>query len=104
MFMYIHNIKINKPITEYIKTNNARELRNEIAIHVMYIEDIQWFDVEYGIYFTRDGIFHTRRDFSYFHECKALVKKRVKKFHLIQSKNIEFSVYYIFFVFVRSLC
>ena len=79
MFMYIHNIKINKPITEYIKTNNARELRNEIAIHVMYIEDIQWFDVEYGIYFTRDGIFHTRRDFSYFHECFALVKKRVKK-------------------------
>ena len=51
--MYIHNIKINKPITEYIKTNNARELRNEIAIHVMYIEDYQWFDVEYGIYFTR---------------------------------------------------
>ena len=35
-----------------------------------YIEDIQWFDVEYGIYFTsKTGFF-----FLYFHECKIIRK------------------------------
>ena len=37
--------------------------------HSYCIEDIQWFDVEYGIYFTSDTGY-----FLYFHECFALVK------------------------------
>ena len=63
------------------------------------IEDIQSFDVEYGIYFTSET------EFLYFHDCKGQLKlKYIKKESCLRGEtdslfkvtNLIFSIYYIF--------
>ena len=58
-----------------------------------YIEDIQWFDVEYGIYFTSKTGFII---FSRVQNINEILSHDWNKFH-IRRKIIEHSVYHIFF-------
>ena len=49
-------------------SDQTGKLHVVIKVLIRYIQDIQWFDIEYGIYLMR------RQDILYFHECESRVK------------------------------
>ena len=83
-------------VSEFARRIVSYELQGAI----IYIQDIQWFDVEYGIFLMR------RQDILYFHECESRVKIFKKSCltseinSIFNIKSIEFSVLIITFSLV----